>query len=325
MAVPFANAIAKAAVMTPMLTQHEAPIPGRVLLVDGDALCYTCAGNDDTEPGQARINVIERLRKAAASCRAESVRVLVTARGSHKGHRYAIAKVKPYQGQRDGGRRPKNWEYLRRLVEAGLNEYPTEVTAVAEADDLFSKYSYELGPENVVIHTQDKDMRMVPGWHLTWDDMGLVYVAPGTWELRFGDKTYGRKWFWLQMLHGDAADNIPGLPEFADGSVYPKTYKDKAKRGELKYMLCGEATANKLLAGCVDEASARDKVIGLYTTCYQDMVFNEILEQGILLWMRQRPGDVFDVCAEGNPLCGYDAGRATILQRIAEVQACQPS
>ena len=306
----FKDAIDKASTQSPMFMGRQAIIPGRQLLIDGDALCYACAGRDDTEASQARVNLMNTLRRKQVACGAEHVRVLVTARGSHKGHRYAIARVKPYQGQRTNSRRPKNWEYLRGLVEGGVPGYPTEVTAIAEADDLFSKHSFTEGPENIVIATEDKDMRMVPGWHQEWDNLALHFLPVGTWELFTGDKLYGRKWFWMQMLHGDGADNIPGLP--------------KMTKPDGKLALCGPATAEKLLASTTCEAEGRAVVLNQYRNYYGEEWAVNLLEQAILLWMRQRPGDVFDVCAEGNPMYGLDAARSTILQRIAEVQACQP-
>lgn len=296
-----------------MFASNSGPIAGRVLLVDGDALCYTCAGKDDTSAAQARANVIDRIRRSMAAAQAERAMVLVTARSSHKGHRYAIADVKPYQGQRSSGRRPKNWEFLRGYVEGGVPGYTTEVTEVAEADDLFSKYAIKFGPTNVVHHTQDKDMRMIPGWHLTWDEFKLTYVEPGAFSHVFNDKVYGRKWFWLQMLHGDTADNIPGLPKYIDPAGKEK--------------LCGEVTAAKLLAECVDEDEARVVVTSLYKGWYGDDWAHRLLEQAVLLWMRRQPGDVFDVAAEGGPLSKgsvYSQGRDVMLKRIAEVQSCQP-
>lgn len=312
MSAAFAAAAA-AAEASPQFTSTLPPITGRVLLVDGDALCYACAGNDDTPSYQARINVHDRIRRAKQGSQAETVRILTTARTSHKGHRYAIARVKPYQGQRSSGRRPKNWQYLRELLEAGIPEYSCELTTVAEADDLFAKYSHELGPENVVIHTQDKDMRMVPGWHLVWDTFGLTYLPPGKWEQSFEDKLYGQKWFWLQMLHGDTADNIPGLPKYINEKGNPA--------------LCGEKTAAKLLADCANRDEARVLVSSLYQGWYGEGWQAELLEQAVLLWMRREPGNVFDVCNPGGPLdvgSVFAQGKATIMARIAEAQACQP-
>lgn len=307
----FADAIAKASAGSPMLAAQQPAVPGRVLLVDGDAVCYACAGNDDTSAWQARINVHDRIRRAKQLSGSESVLVPVTGRASHKGHRYAVARAKPYQGQRSSSRRPKNWDYLRQLVEGNSLDYPCEFTNVAEADDLFSKHSFDRGWANVVIHTQDKDMRMVAGYHLTWDDFNLIAVPEGTWALEFGGKLYGEKWFWMQMLHGDTADNIPGLPRMT--------------KPDGKQALCGEKTAAKLLEETTCRADALAIVTSQYKSYYGDAWASELLEQGVLLWMRRRPGDVFDVCAEGGPLFGIsDEAKQPLLQRIAEAQACQP-
>ena len=136
----YAAAIAAAAAAAP---QGSVPItPGRILLADGDGLAYYCAGNDDTDAGEARQRVVDKLKTAAKAVGAERIIVLITGSGSHKGHRYAVARVKPYQGQRAGSRRPKNWEALRNYMES--SEFPFEVdsTVVAEADDLFGWYSH---------------------------------------------------------------------------------------------------------------------------------------------------------------------------------------
>lgn len=281
-------AAAKAAAAEPMTTTTLPAVPGRVLFSDGDALAYTCAGNDECIPAQARANLLNTLAAAKRASGAEVGRMLVTARHSHKGYRYAVATVKPYQGQRDGGRRPKNWEYLRRIIEQEP-PVPSDNTASAEADDLFGKYSKLLGWNNVVIHTQDKDMRMVPGLHLTWDTMRLIEVPPETWALVFNDKVYGRKWFWLQMLMGDAADYVPGLPRYV---------KPNGKEG-----LCGEATATKLLEECQSNEHAFMVVGGLYKGYYGDEWDTQLLEQAVLLWMRNdEKSRVFNVLDDGNPL-----------------------
>lgn len=269
-------------------------VPGRVLLVDGDALAYTCGGADDA--GQARINLIRHVEQAQRASSCSNTVILVTARDSHKGHRYAIARAKPYQGHRSSGRRPAQWEFLRHLLELdNVPCAPCVTTRTAEADDLFSHYSHTHGPENVVIHTQDKDMRMVPGWHLTWNEMLLVYLAPGVFEQHCNDKMYGRKWFWLQMLMGDNADNIPGLPRMT--------------KPDGKQALCGEVTALKLLADCTNDEQCRQVVRGQYEAYYsteqdQHAGLEAMLEQAVLLWMREQPEDLLDVCADGNPMHG---------------------
>lgn len=291
--------------------------PGRVLLADGDGLAYYCSGNDETEPGQARMNLTEKLRIAQAACGAESACILLTAAGSHKGHRYAVARVKPYQGQRSSGRRPKNWQYLRELLDSGnIGDIPVEATATAEADDLFGKHSTRLGVDNCVIYTQDKDMRMVPGLHLDWKEHRLITLRD-EFSLVRNELQYGRKWFWLQMLHGDSADNIPGLPRYINAKGTPT--------------LCGEVTAGKLLSEAATEDIARSIVFGLYKGWYGEERWRaEVLEQAVLLWMRRGKDSAWhDVMDIGHPLDGvmhmeeWQPACVEIERRITEVPVAQ--
>lgn len=302
------------------VSTHE----GRLLLADGDGLCYYCAGNDETSPGTARANLIDKVRSAARAAGAQSIKILLTARGSHKGYRYAVARVKPYQGQRTSDRRPKNWEFLRGILEAGHglgDGIEVEQTAIAEADDLFSRYA--LNHPDCVIFTQDKDMRMVPGWHLDWLTHLMFNLPANEFRVEHNDKVWGRSWFWSQMLHGDAADNIPGLPFYTDGSIN----KSGVNKGQVKEIRCGEKSSAvvDLLPGVHTDMGACILLQGLYRSCYGDRWLVEMLEQGILLWMRtDTASSALDVVAKGNPLYPltthalYPAARTEILQRIAE-------
>ncbi len=316
----FAAAIAAAAEQAPQAGSVET-VPGRLLLADGDGLCYYCAGKDDTAPGQARINLIDKLRSAASASGAERIKVLLTSRASHKGFRFAVARVKPYQGHRDGKQRPRNWEYLRTLLETGdlPQDIEIEFTAIAEADDLFSRY--EAAGADCVTYTQDKDMQMVPGLHLDWLSHRLFNVPRGTWAQTVDEKVYGRRWFWMQMLHGDQADNIPGLPFYKDGSI-TKSGPNKGKVTEIK---CGPAAAEHLLRNLSSDHQCALHLPSVYETCYGDRWLVEMLEQGILLWMRtDAASSPLDVVAKGNPLHFltqhelYPAARAEIMARIAE-------
>lgn len=317
----FANAIAKAASENPM-GQGAVPVtPGRKLLVDGDGLCYYCAGNDEASPGDARANLIRKVEDAARRVGAESILILLTGSGSHKGHRYAIARVKPYQGQRSNSRRPKNWQYLRDLL-TGDSPFPVQTTYTAEADDLFGYYAYR-EPGNVVILTQDKDMRMLPGTHLDWVSGRVCQVSwhiaanPAPYEIAaedsiFNDKQYGPKWFWLQMLQGDTADNIPGLPRYIENG--------KAK-------LCGEVTAGKLLADCCSNTDYASTVAALYRSYYDKDWLINMIEQAALLWMRRNPEDWDDCLNPGGPLAVFNDGKdefarayLTIQDRVREAE-----
>ena len=290
----------------------QATVPGRVLEVDGDALAYSCAGNDDTSAGQAINNLLSRIASAKRRCGAEFVVVLCTGRDSHKGHRYAVARVKPYQGQRKSGRRPKNYEVLRQYLDAGGTRVEAwghvRIYSDREADDAFAVDGL---PEDTVIYTEDKDMQMKPAWHLSWDQEHLVRVPPGAWSIPHHKKlhVYGRKWFWLQMLHGDGADNIPGLPKYIN---------DKGNAA-----LCGPVTATALLADANNEDAARATVFGLYRGFYGEETWRtELLEQAVLLWMRNDKYATWsNVIAPGNPLdFGRDGSQGLWVKALLDIQ-----
>lgn len=282
-------------------------MPGRTLYADGDGLAYYCSGSDETAPDRAVANLRDKLNAAKIAAGAEHVVILTTAPGSHKGHRYAIARVKPYQGQRSNARRPKNWELLRSYVtESRL--FPVELAHFSEADDLFA-FRASINPSLSVILTQDKDMRMVPGWHLDWMTHTMHFLEPTAYKARFNDKWYGWHWFWLQMLQGDQADNIPGLPRFREFDKSP-----------LK--LCGEKTAEKLLADCTMNVEAALKVRTLYQSYYGAEADVNLLEQACLLWMRPNPHDYLSCLDSDGPLYPLrsfmGAAAAQIHERVKE-------
>jgi hypothetical protein len=302
----FAAAIAEASDTQPQARPDK--VAGRMLLVDGDALAYYCAGNDDTSSGEARRNLETKIESAMRAAGADRVLILVTGSASHKGHRYAISRVKQYQGKRSGNK-PRNWQVMRELIE---HDTRSIVTDTLEADDLFHVNSVRLGFDNVAILTQDKDMRMVPGWHLNWESHALVHVRPDTWAFEVDGKVFGRKWFWLQMLQGDTADNVPGLTRCLIGG---------------KFKLCGEVTAAKLLANADSEFAAADIVAKQYLATYGEKSIADgvvaLLEQACLLWMR-RSDRLFDCMDAGGPLEGprvplLAEARGVIRSRVVDV------
>lgn len=303
---------AKACASTPQALGAVPVLQARTIYTDGDGLAYYCAGNDATLLSEARERVNDKVQGMKRSSGAAEHRILLTASGSHKGYRYAVARAKPYQGQRSNSRRPQNWQGLRNLLMDG-HFGPTTSTAKAEADDLFGYHGHS-NPEGTVIATQDKDMRMIPGWHMDWVEHTLFWLAPGTYDAMHNDKQFGMKWFWLQCLHGDTADQIPGLPWV----MAP---------GAKKLARCGEATAARLLDDCTNSEQAGNRVLACYETYYKDRALVELLEQAVLLWMRRDAESLWDdCCAPGGPLFqfwnhpNYDAAFAEIRERVTTAE-----
>lgn len=310
MSTAFADAIGKAVATAPMGCGPVPILPNRVLRADGDGLAYYCAGKDGSDPADAKAAVLDKLRSAAAVCGASRIEVLLTASGSTKGGRYAVATVKPYQGQRSNSRRPENWRYLRDFLETYDGPlFKPVISGDQEADDLFAQASANNNYLDCVIYTQDKDMRTVPGVHLEWVNHSIVIVPPGTWSIVHNDKVYGRKWFWLQMLHGDTADHIPGLPRYGTTNA----------KGEPVFKPVGEVTANNALAECTNEQEARAVVEAMYRSFYDQHSWEAAMqEQAILLWL-QRSILPLDVFALGGPLQG-DIPKQEIKDRINRAQ-----
>lgn len=258
---------AKAAAAKPMpFVNVPAPTAGLVAHVDGDYCAYNCAGSDDTDPGQARRILLGKLDSIKYASGATSVVVHLTDRASVKGERYLAATVKPYQGQRNSGRKPRNWEVLREYMEGYEGDkFRTKNWMTREADDGIAYVAHHAAKHGklAVICTADKDMRMLPGRHVIWKTKQIVEVPYGAFEI-IGpdDKTYGHKWFWLQMLQGDDADYIPGIPRV------------------------GPAGAEKFLRGVEDNLSAYARVVDEYCRYYKETWCDRFVEQACLLWLR---------------------------------------
>lgn len=246
-------------------------VGGSVLLIDGDILAYNFAGNDDTSPFEAVSRLNTFLDQIAGRVGAETIRVFLTAPYSHKRHRYVIATVKPYQGRRSGTK-PKNWERLR--VE--LEHHPKAVmVSDREADDSIAAAAMRAAIKGEVafILTKDKDMRMLPGTHVVFDTLAQVKVGPDDFCVEHDGKVYGSKWFWLQMLQGDAVDNIPGLERVVAAGKEKKV---------------GEKTASDMLAEADSSLNALEIVVRAYQSFYEDTAYDRVVEQMALLWLSRR-------------------------------------
>lgn len=295
------------AASNPMGSDAAPILQGRTIYFDGDGLAYYCAGNDDTTVGEARARLRDKCDGMQAAARAGNRVILLTGSGGHKGHRYAVARVKPYQGQRANSRRPKNWQALRDLLEAG--EFGNEIIDHdREADDRFAEFGWRW-PEDTVIATQDKDMRMVPGYHMDWTSNRMFYLAPGQYRATFNDKLYGEAWFWQQMLQGDTADNIPGLPMAFGKRI-------------------GEVTATKYLSSASTSSEAFNLVYQAYHSYYEERALTEMGEQAVLLWMRATPDASWDESLRSDGVIGkhchntkqHDAMLNELSDRVHQAQ-----
>lgn len=271
------EAVTKAAAETRPVARTIIPdtVAQRTVHVDGDYLAYRCAGGNECPPGIARKNVrdkVDALREMSGSGRAL---VHLSMPGGSKGERFLIATEKPYQGQRAHGNRPVNWDMLRTYLETHDPNLNSAFTVARwrdrEADDGFAYASFKADDptQTCAIASPDKDMRMLAGLHIDFHDYTLTTVPKGTYELLgpYNGLVYGHKWFWLQMLQGDTADNIPGLPSYFGKKI-------------------GEKGALAALKGTTCNGEAFEVVSKGYAALYGEAWADRFVEQAALLWLR---------------------------------------
>ena len=268
MTVSLSDIANKVAVAEPVLPVTQPVVAGRRLFIDADMLAYFCSGNEDVSITTARSILRNTINKFKELASADSVVLGLTASGSLKGLRVLVPTSQPYQAQRSGAKRPKNWEALRDYMLSGAAG--TFIAATdREADDM-AGWFYTKHGENAVLCSGDKDFRMIPGWHLDWVHKQMVHIPNDCYEVEHFGKVYGYKWFLLQMLQGDTADHIRGLGKCK-----------AAPRG------CGEATAKKLLQDTTCKAEGIARVVELYKAAFEERWANEFAEQAMLLWIRR--------------------------------------
>lgn len=198
-----------------------------------------------------------------------------------------VAKEKAYKA---GRKADKPFHFYNILVYL-LANYPTAIHEDGlEADDFMCITQYKSWQDgDTVICSRDKDVRQCPGLHYSWEvgnqaAIGPLFVEPlGFLELqqkldKNGKKKppklfgVGAKFFYAQMIMGDAVDNIGGVknrgPVFADTLL-----KDTTSERE-----CYELVAEK------------------YVQAWGDSWKEKMREQANLLWM------VRELDEEGKPI-----------------------
>lgn len=151
--------------------------------------------------------------------------------------RYEVAKTKPYKGTR---KNPKPFHFYNILFYA-LSKYNCVISEGGlEADDMMCIDQTSSPEGSTIICSRDKDLRICPGLHFSWEcgnqkAKGPVYTDRLGWlELEVSEKRlpsgkvakenkvtgYGLFFFYAQMLMGDSADNIPGLPKYGPKAAF---------------------------------------------------------------------------------------------------------
>lgn len=341
------NEIANSAVMEDVTLLEDLPdiIPNSELQLDGDIACYYNSWPDNslaTDIKNLKLHI--EAKRLLAGCEIVNVH---TTRGRKAG-REDIAQVQQYQETRNvaNPEKKKRVEQLRDF----LGTYCSK-TVIAmpqwdiEADDSMSIRQRECIDEGKVskIMTVDKDLDMVPGTHIHYDTYeehvhpdgyGKLWIKEsGELKSKGGNgikktlKGQGTSFFWAQLLMGDKADHIPGLPKLPVELLNrykptkaierankilanPKATaiakrKAKAELTKRKASPIGPVLAYDILKGCKTDKQAFAAVKEAYRAWYgskhsfvswrnEPLTLTSgdmLLEQARLLWMLRTPED----------------------------------
>lgn len=206
--------------------------------------------------------------------------------------REKIAKKAVYKENRSDKEKPFHYENLKAYLIHSLGAVvidgmeADDAMAIAQIADFNSEARqgwYEEEPLGTIIASRDKDLRMVPGWHYSWecglqpekapyfvDDLGVFEpkytpkVSKKTQEEYQAFKKLeatGLRLFYAQILMGDKTDNIPGLAGIGGKKAYDA------------------------LVGCVSEMELYLVCLGMYEEKYAEDALEELTEQARLVWM----------------------------------------
>ena len=315
----------------------EAPfVKGRVLQLDADFGAYECAWLDKT-----RNENIVQLKNLLHTCRliagAEFVNVHITL--GMKGGRTQMATVKPYQEKRNANRDPEKQARVAELRNF-LASYKTEITTpivnlLQEADDSLTimqlAHIKEFGLQSSVIMSGDKDLWMSEGLHCE-QKTGRIYEVKGYGKTVWKDVGNvkpklvgeGTSWFWHQLLHGDGADNIAGLPELS-GKLLNRYLPTKKPNPKRPAQACGEAKSFAVLKGVTSDRDACKRVLEAYRAFWPLVYIEMLVEQAFLLWMRRtdRIDDVLEFLNASGLMCEFSPAqneRLREFKRLAIIQ-----
>lgn len=240
-------------------------------LIDADIICYEFGNMRDIESTKlltwpiVRKFVDERIDKILEETEATSYTLYLT---GDNNFRKQVATILPYKGHRPEDK-PPHWQNIREHL---IENYDAQVVHGMEADDAvgiaqmgatLSLSTPDLKDKmpNTIICSRDKDLQMIPGWHYQWE---CGKQAMRKW---FVDETDAIRFFYKQLLTGDATDNILGL--FGVGS---------------------KAACVKALDDIDDEYEMFCHVAKHYEDRFGSWYYSALLENAMLLWI-MRDGD----------------------------------
>lgn len=267
--------------------KYPKPVQGRVVHIDADFMAYqvSAESKEELDPtNDVPRKSLEDMQHNAMAAAEHIMRLAgatsyvchVTPSGSNKGGRDDQAIQQEYQANRkDRSNKPEHLDTIRAYIARELNGV---AHLDQEADDGMAQAAYTAEDSNlVVIASKDKDLLMCPGLHLMMDTGQIVSPKDSFGYIKIDDSKsskkvvgLGTKFFWAQVLMGDTADNIKGVPvvpgsvylEYQAPAAYLKAMKEFVDLPPKADMTAAQAAKAKKLEQSIDNALAKTKPCG---------------------------------------------------------------
>jgi 5'-3' exonuclease len=239
-------------------------------LLDGDLYAYRSAASAENDSlGIAISRVEEMIDKTLHETGAKEFSIYLS---GDNNFRYSI-----YPEYKANRTQPKP-QYLLDVKDYLIKKYKAEVSDGCEADDMLgiqqcdALYCKEMDlvkyPEDTIICSIDKDLRMIPGMHYSFEIGGKITKGPRTGEtwtrpMEIVEVSYidGLKKFYTQLLTGDSTDNVKGAAGI------------------------GPVKAERILEGLETEKELFEAVEPYFSS------EEELLMTGQCLWIFRKPND----------------------------------
>lgn len=291
-------------------------VPGRMVLIDADVIAYLGSfGTDDMPLNAALAKTKQRWNQVLAETQAESCKGYLT---GDNNFRDDIATLQRYKGNRydEAGKRIKPQpKWLPEVRQHLIDVYNCTKTPEQEADDALGIHAKQrrddglLGTQDnpmTIISSVDKDLRINPGCHHNMSDGYMSWTEGiGHLELDVKDKVRGSglMFFYAQMIMGDSADWIKGLPYITEHikDKYKLPRKGPAGPKAAYYLLKDCTTEEELelrvwsayFSYWVEHGYKHWRTGRVYTAGY-DTAYKQFIEQGRLLWVRRKEGELWE-------------------------------
>ena len=277
-------------------------LPDHKVLIDADCVAYYGAAGCDTMPlGSATRRVDLRMNQILDDCQAQSYEAYMTGNENFRDDVATLRRYKENRYDKDGKRIKSQPSWLQECRQYLVSEWGAVIINKMEADDMLSIRAYEDQKKytKLFISTLDKDLAINTCWYHEQTSGNITNITqPGSIYLDAKCKLRGTgiKFFYAQMLMGDRADCIVGLPKVTQ---WVKDTFNIPRIGG-----CGHKAAWCVLNDVDSPAEMERRVYECYKSFWTlygyrhwrtDKMYNpgiatvnkQFLEQGRLLWLRQ--------------------------------------